>query len=122
MPIDKSSEKSNLGHARKRKRIEDKITKPGGKRPRRCDKDPTQKITSPYFRSNENSSTILSQTKQIGMSSQIASLNNPSSSNRALTDVSNLPSSSSTTPVDSLQRRITAIRFVTPININVPLR
>ncbi|CAF0895920.1 unnamed protein product [Adineta steineri] len=120
MPMDKSNEKVNLGHSRKRRRIEDKITKPGGKRPRRCDKDPEKKNTSPYFHSNENSSTILSQTKQIGIASQTASLNNPSSITRALTDISNVPSSS--TALDSIQRRITSIRFVTPINISMPLR
>ncbi|CAF1544219.1 unnamed protein product, partial [Adineta steineri] len=49
MPTDKRDNNINLGHERKRKRIDDKITKPGGKRPRRCDKEPTKKYTSPYF-------------------------------------------------------------------------
>ena len=53
MPIESNDQKMNLGHERKRKKIESKIPKPGGKRPRRCDKENTK--TSQYFSSSQSS-------------------------------------------------------------------
>ncbi|CAF5017085.1 unnamed protein product, partial [Rotaria sp. Silwood1] len=55
MPIEHTDHETNLGHERKRKRLENKISKSGGKRPRRCDKE--NKYSSPYFTSNNNTST-----------------------------------------------------------------
>jgi len=121
MPVDNCDKKVNLGHERKRRRIEDKIKKPGGKRPRRCDKEPNKKYTSPYFSSNQINTTNASQTCQGDTTSQMNASINPPSIIHALTDVSNLPSSSSSTSnVGAAPKLVKAIRFLTPINVNVP--
>ncbi|CAF2757759.1 unnamed protein product [Rotaria sp. Silwood2] len=118
---DKCNNKINLGHERKRKRIDDKITKPGGKRPRRIDKESNKKYTSPYFSASQINTTNDSQTCQgdITSSRVNTSINSPPVI-RALTGVSNLPSSSTST-VDVAPKLVRVIRFLTPINVTVPL-
>ena len=54
MPTDHSDNGNNLDHERKRKRIDDKISKSGGKRPRWCDKESRKTYTSQYFSSTQS--------------------------------------------------------------------
>ncbi|CAM4845796.1 unnamed protein product, partial [Rotaria magnacalcarata] len=94
MPTDKRDNNINHGHERKRKRIDDKITKPGGKRPRRCDKEPTKKYTSPYFQGTQGNTTNVNQTRQgnVSHSQRDEPINSPAISG-GLTNITNLPSS-----------------------------
>jgi hypothetical protein len=55
------------------------------------------------------------------MTSQVNAPINPPLMIHALTDVSNLPSSSTST-VNVVPKLVKAIRFLTPINVNVPLQ
>ncbi|CAF3364813.1 unnamed protein product [Rotaria socialis] len=121
MPTDKRDNNINLGHERKRKRIDDKITKPGGKRPRRCDKEPTKKYTSPYFQGTQGNTTNVNQTRQgnVSHSQRDEPINSPAIS-RGLTNITNLPSSSTSNVVTP--SRIQSIRFLTPINIRLPIQ
>ena len=117
MPVDNRDKKVNLGHARKRKRIEDKIKKPGSKCPRRCDKESdVVKYTSPYFPSNQINSTDTTQSSANAVTRLIVP-SNPPSTVRAPTDIFNLPSSSRSAVESQI---VTAIRFLTPVNIQVP--
>jgi len=122
MPLDDQDNTINLGHERKRKRMEDKIRKPGGKRPRRCDKEPKQKHTSPYFSSNQLNTSNLSQSSQNNFTSQMNTSIGLPSAVPTLTNITNLPSSSSTSAIGIAPKSIKAIRFLTPINVNIPLQ
>ncbi|CAF1096172.1 unnamed protein product [Rotaria sordida] len=62
MPIENTDHNVNLGYERKRKKIEDKIPKSGGKRPRQCDKE--NNYSSPYFTSNNNNTSIANKTHE----------------------------------------------------------
>ncbi|CAF2264539.1 unnamed protein product [Rotaria magnacalcarata] len=121
MPTDKRDNNINLGHERKRKRIDDKITKPGGKRPRRCDKEPTKKYTSPYFQGTQGNTTNVNQTRQgnVSHSQRDEPINSPAISG-GLTNITNLPSSLTSNVVTP--SRIQSIRFLTPINIRLPIQ
>ncbi|CAF2986464.1 unnamed protein product [Rotaria sp. Silwood2] len=98
-----------------------KITKPGGKRPRRIDKESNKKYTSRYFSASQINTTNDPQRCQgdITSSRVNTSINSPPVI-RALTGVSNLPSSS-TSAVDVAPKLVRVIRFLTAINVTVPL-
>ncbi|CAF4078028.1 unnamed protein product [Rotaria sordida] len=120
MPLDKRDNQVNLGHERKRKWIDDKIKKAGGKCPRRCDKESNKEHTSSYFSSKQNSTTNAIGTRRDDIISfPLNPSNNPQLVTRTLTDISNLPSSS-TSNVTTTPKVIKAIRFITPINLIVP--
>ncbi|CAF0958560.1 unnamed protein product [Rotaria sordida] len=119
MPLDKRDNQVNLGHERKRKRIDDKIKKAGGKCPRRCDKESNKEHTSSYFTSKQNNTTNAVETRQNDIISfPLNPSNNPQLVTRTLTDISNLPSPS-TSNVTTTSKVIKAIRFITPINLIV---
>ena len=92
MPTDKLENERNAGHERKRKRIDDKITKSGGKRPRRCDKEPTKKYISPYFQGIQDNTTNIYQIRQedVSHAAKIEPITS-SKTTRGLTNVTNLP-------------------------------
>jgi hypothetical protein len=121
MPTDKCDNNVNLGHVRKRKRTDDKKGKAGGKRPLRCDKETNQENTFPNYPLNQINTTNVRQTYPGDMTSQVNVPINPPLMIHALTDVSNLPSSSTST-VNVAPKLVKAIRFLTPINANVPLQ
>lgn len=54
IPLDGNDDKVNVGHEKKRKRIENMIGKPGTKRPRRIDKEKSKLFTSPSFSSTSS--------------------------------------------------------------------
>ncbi|CAF3822698.1 unnamed protein product [Rotaria sp. Silwood1] len=119
MSLDKRDNHVNLGHERKRKRIDDKIKKVGGKCPRRCDKESNQKYTSSHFSSKQNNATNAVETRRDDIISfPLNPSNNPQFVTRTLTDISNLPSSS-TSNVTTTPKVIKAIRFITPVNLIV---
>lgn len=123
MPVDDQDNANNLGHARKRRRMEDKIRKPGGKRPRRCDKDPKQTNTSSYFSLNQSSTGNLPQNYQNNISSQTAAATSSSSIIPTITNVTNVHSTSSSNACNasSTSNVVRAIRILTPLNVNIPL-
>ncbi|CAF1596322.1 unnamed protein product [Rotaria sp. Silwood1] len=119
MSLDKRDNHVNLGHERKRKRIDDKIKKVGGKCPRRCDKESNQKYTSSHFSSKQNNATNAVETRRDDIISfPLNPSNNPQFVTLTLTDISNLPSSS-TSNVTTTPKVIKAIRFITPVNLIV---
>ena len=108
MPIPDTDSKINLGHERKRKRMEDKIPKSGGKRPRRCDKE--NKHSSPYFGSNQTTSTD-NKSVVVNPSSSITSLPvNTFSINSPLQDTTNIRAATSTLN-GSMPTLIKSVRF-----------
>ncbi|CAF4924714.1 unnamed protein product [Rotaria sp. Silwood1] len=117
MPLEKRDNQVNLGHARKQKRIEDKIPKAGGKRPRRCDKQSNTQYTSPYFSGTHSRTTSHSETHQHNyLPVQLNSSNNTPVA-RILTDISNL-SSPTTFNMNTTPKIIKAIRFLTPVSLD----
>lgn len=121
MPLEKIDQKVNLGHERKRKRMEDKIRKAGTKQPRRCDKESSKTYTSPYFSTSQNITTNSSQTYLGATTTQMTALPNLPFTTRPLSNISNLPQSSSTSTVGLPPQGIRAIRFLSPLNIiNIP--
>ncbi|CAF3798185.1 unnamed protein product [Rotaria sp. Silwood1] len=114
MPIEHTDHETNLGHERKRKRLENKILKSGGKRPRRCDKE--NKYSSPYFTSNNNTSTA-NQLNEVNNTYSSVSLSiSTLSTTSPLQNVSNLSLSSSNIPTPTI---IKAVRFLSPTNLTV---
>lgn len=121
MPTDLSDNSNNLGHERRRKRIDDKISKSGGKRPRRIDKEIRKTYTSQYFpatQSTQLNPAPVAEVDQVRLRAN--SKENPSTINRPLSVISNLPSSSASN-TGAAPRFVQAIRFLTPVNLNVPL-
>lgn len=108
--IGKKKNKPNLGHERKRKRIEDKVGKPGRKRPRRCDKENEQ--LSRYFTTHNNTSATLQPTTTSNSSSASPSIS--STPRLSLQNISNVGPPSIV--VDSIPRVIKSIRFMAPTN------
>ena len=122
MPTELSDNSNNLGHERKRKRIDDKISKSGGKRPRRIDKETRKTYTSQYFPSTQSiqqNPPPIAQVDQVSL--QANTKENPSTIHRPLNVISNLPSSSASN-TGAAPRFVQAIRFLTPVNLNVPLQ
>ena len=122
MPVDDSSNRVNIGHERKRKRIDDKISKSGGKRPRRCDKESRKTYTSTYFRTTQTNNGNHSQANENGnVSTPGNTTTSASSTNDPLNVISKLPISS-LPPAGTAPRLVQSIRFLTPINVNIPLQ
>ena len=119
MSLNKHDNQVNLGHARKRKRIDDKIPKPGGKRPRRCDKESNKQYVSPYFSSTSNNTiTRTGRNQHDHIPLQPNTSNNPLVFTRTLSDTSNL-SSSTTSSVSSTPKVIKTIQFLAPISLGI---
>ncbi|CAF0937667.1 unnamed protein product [Rotaria sordida] len=101
----------------KEKKIEDKIPKPGGKRPRQCDKE--NNYSSPYFTSNNNNTSIANKTHEVNNHLSSISLPiNTLSRTLPLRNVSSLSPSSSavTVPTPTLIR---SVRLISPINLAI---
>ena len=120
MPADKRDNEINVGHERKRKRIDDKITKPGGKRPRRCDKEPTKKYISPYFQGIQDNTTNIYQTRQedVSHAAKIEPITS-SKTTGSLTNITNLRSPS-TSNVVATPNCIKTIHILAPIHARCP--
>jgi len=116
MPIDDTGNKVNLGHERKRKRIDNKIGKAGGKQPRRCDKENNH--SSPYFTSNNNTSTTSKPPGHNNLCSSVTSSTNTFSIASPFQNISNFSPSSLgvTVPKPTI---IKSVRFISPTNLTI---
>ena len=119
MPTDKRDNKVNLGHERKQKRIDNKITKPGGKRPQRCDKEPATKYISPYFQGNQDNTKNIYPTRQGANPSEKIEPITSTRITHGLTNITNLLPSS-TSNVVATPNRIQTIRLLAPIGVGFP--
>jgi hypothetical protein len=116
MPIENTDNKTNLGHERKRKRIDDKIPKSGGKRPRRCDKE--NHCSSSYFTSNNNTSSAIKPPTDNNPCSSASLPINTLPTTSPFQNVTNF-SSSTTTVTGSTPRLIKSVRFISPTNLTI---
>ena len=118
MPMDDTGNKVNLGHERKRKRIDNKIGKAGGKQPRRCDKENNQSSSSSYFTSNNNTSTTNKPPGEHNPCSSVTLSTNTLSITSPFQNISNFsPSSSGVTgPKPTI---IKSVRFISPTNLTI---
>ncbi len=118
MPIEDTDGKTNLGHERKRRRIENKIAKAGGKRPRRCDKEKENNHLSPYFTSNNISPNTNRQNADNTPSSSASLPTNTLPVTSPLQNVLNVTPSTSTV-TGSTARLIKSVRFISPTNLTI---
>jgi hypothetical protein len=118
MPIEDTDNKINLGHERKRKRIDNKIGKAGGKRPRRCDKEKENNHLSPYFTSNNNATTTNKQNADNNPRPPASLPINTLPLTSPFQNVSNVSSSTSTV-TGSTARLIKSVRFISPTNLTI---